>query len=69
MKRVIVESGLRGWQDRLQSIYLSLEAFQRYDDLYGLAERLGFPNAEEAWKCNPEIQGSVNPDDYRVVSQ
>ncbi len=38
-----------------------------YSDMYGLAGRLGFVTAEEAWEANPTIQGSTDPRDFKVV--
>ncbi len=29
------------------------EQFVRYDDMYGIAARLGFSNPKEAWDANP----------------
>ena len=61
-------SGLLGWQGRLHENYNNtFEEFQAYDETYGIAQRLGFANAESAWKANPMIQGSTNPHDLRVV--
>ena len=55
------------WKNRLQKVYDSFEEFQSYAETYGLLERLGFATAEEAWEANPMIQGSTNPEDYKVV--
>ena len=57
------------WKDKLQNVYESLEEFKQYDEMYGLIERLGFDNAEEAWEANPMIQGTVYPEDYKVVGE
>jgi hypothetical protein len=59
-------SGLQGWQDELQGVYSSFEEFLAYDEMYGLAARLGFQTAREAWEANPFIRGSVNPADFGV---
>lgn len=69
MKRIDkrVTSNLRKWQGRLQDQYGSFDEWEGYSDIYGLAERLGFANAQEAWDANPVIAGGVNPEDYRVV--
>lgn len=40
-----------------------------YSDMYGLAGRLGFTTAEEAWEANPTIQGSTDPQDFMVVPE
>lgn len=55
------------WKSRLQKQYSDFEKFQGYDDNYGLAERLGFDSAEEAWEANPMIQGGTDPEDYKVI--
>lgn len=65
--RDVMPSGVEGWQSRLQNAYDSFEEFASYSDIYGLAERLGFETAQEAWEANPIIRGSVNPGDYGVV--
>jgi len=66
---VTCQSGLMGWQCKLRESYENSYAqFLRYDEIYGIAQRLGFTSAEEAWEKNPTIQGSVNPSDLRVVS-
>lgn len=58
------------WKDNLQNVYEGdFETFRSYSDMYSLAERLGFTSAEEAWQANPFIQGSTNPEDYKVVSE
>lgn len=55
------------WINKLQNEYSNLEEFKQYSDIYSLAERLGYKNAEEAWNNNPIIQGSVNPSDFKVL--
>lgn len=67
MKQVKCKSGITGWQSRLQEQYEYFELFQDYDNVYGNAQRLGYKSAKEAWDANPIIQGSTNPEDYRVV--
>lgn len=57
------------WRDKLQNIYTTINEFRGYNNLYGLVERLGFKDAQEAWEANPIIQGSVNPEDYKVVKE
>lgn len=68
MDKVICKSGLKGWQCRLRENYEDLDEFASYARIYGLLARLGFDNAEDAWEANPVVQGSTNPDDYRVVA-
>jgi hypothetical protein len=58
--------GERGF---LQESYSSFEEFQRYDGIYHICERLGYPNGSvgDVWKWNPVIEKSVNPSDLRLV--
>jgi hypothetical protein len=67
MRQVRCKSGLMGWQCRLRENYADYEQFEAYDEMYALAERLGFNSALEAWHADPIIQGSVNPVDFRTV--
>lgn len=67
--RVRTKSGLMGWQGQLQDQYDSFEEFDSASEIYGLALRLGFDSADDAWNKNPLVQGSVNPDDYCRVEQ
>ena len=53
------------WQGKLRKQYANFREFYAYSDTYGLAERLGYDSAEDAWKANPKVQGSTNPDDFR----
>jgi len=67
MKRVKCESGTIGWQDKLQNVYTNLDEFRSFCEVFALYKRLGFYSAKDAWEANPTIQGSTNPDDFRVV--
>jgi hypothetical protein len=67
MKHVICRSGLRGWQQRLRSVYSSLQEFAAYCEVYANHTRLGYATPATAWRANPVVQGSVNPSDYRRV--
>jgi hypothetical protein len=67
--RVYCDSGLEGWQGYLRDNYADIEEFEHYSDMFGLAERLGYESAQEAWDDNPLVQGSVNPSDFRKVNQ
>jgi hypothetical protein len=67
MKQVRCRSGITGWQCRLQENYADYEQFEAYNDIYALIDRLGFNSAQDAWRANPVIQGSVNPADFRTV--
>ena len=57
------------WKDKLQNVYSSLEEWEQFEEIYNLAKRLGYDSAQEAWDDNPMIQGSVNPSDYRKVTE
>lgn len=58
---------MKTWKARLRKVYSSLEDLKAYDRVYGIAYRLGFTSAEDAWKVNPVIGGSVHPEDCKVV--
>lgn len=64
MSEIRCKSGMTGWQSRLAYQFHSLQHFKNYDETYGLAARLGFNSAEEAWDRNPIVQGSAVPEDY-----
>jgi hypothetical protein len=66
-RRVRCQSGLMGERSRLQSRYSSLEEWQNYSEVYGLANRLGYDSAAQAWANDPVIESSVKPEDFRVV--
>lgn len=65
--RVKCKSGLMGWHSRLHTQYTNFLEFEKYSELVGLPQRLGYVSPEEAWKANPIIEGSVEPSDYRKV--
>jgi len=67
MKRITAKSGIKGYECKLQDNYGSFGEFEGYSDNYGLAAKLGFKTSEEAWQANPTIQGSTNPDDFRIA--
>lgn len=56
------------WVDRLQTVYKDFSSFLHYATIYGLAERLGYEDALDAWTANPIVTGSVNPAAYRALS-
>lgn len=58
---------MKTWITRLQSNYKSLEDWRDYNQTYGLARKLGFVDALEAWHANPHIGGSTNPEDFGLV--
>lgn len=57
------------WQAFLQDNYGSREAWLAYAETYGLAERLGYTDANKAWDDNPFIQGSTNPADFSIATE
>lgn len=61
------KSNRTAWKARLQKEYEDFEEFSHYDEIYHLAERLGFDSAEEAWEANPMVSGSTNPADYKRI--
>jgi hypothetical protein len=67
MKQVICKSGLKGWQARVRKVYESLEDLRAWDQMYGIASRLGYTTPEALWEANPTIRGSVEPGDLEVV--
>ena len=66
MKRVKCKSGRNGWRAKLRKVYKDFDEFEAYSDIYGLAKRLGFADAQDAWEINPTIEGSTDPSDYRI---
>lgn len=56
-----------GWRTRLQNNYDSLTDWEHWSEMRGLAVRLGYGTARAAWTCNPVIEGSTNPSDFRKV--
>lgn len=67
MAQVKCKSGMIGWQNKLKKNYSNFEEFESYSECYGIAKRLGFKSAKDAWKKNPIIRGSVIPSDLEVV--
>ena len=68
-KRVKCASGIMGYQCKLQDSYVDYESWEEHAELYGLHTRLGYNLPLAAWNANPTIQGSVIPDDFRVVKE
>ena len=56
-----------GWQATLRKVYSDYDEFVAYSEMYGIAKRLGFASEKQAWKVNPRIMGSINPEDLRRV--
>lgn len=67
MKRITTKSGRKGYECKLRDNYGSFDEFEGYSHTFGLAAKLGFETAMEAWQENPTIQGSTNPDDFRIA--
>jgi hypothetical protein len=59
------QSGLKGWQARLQEVYADFESFQAYAETYEIHTKLGYKTPVTAWRANPIMQGSVEPGDSR----
>ena len=55
------------WKSRLHDLYTDINEWIEYSNTYGLSDRLGYDSPEQAWIENPTIQGSVNPQDYRIA--
>lgn len=64
-KEVKCESGITGWENYLKGVYATKEEFFEYNEIYGIAKRLGYNDPEECWQANPLIQGSTNPSDLK----
>jgi uncharacterized protein (DUF2147 family) len=65
MKSTVCKSGIIGWKSRLQENYSSFSEFNSFDNIYGIAHRLGYKTAKGAWRADPIIEGSTNPEDLR----
>ncbi len=58
------------WQKRLRENYDNdFEQWMAYAETYDLHNRLGYATPEDAWEHNPIIQGSTDPQDFKVVSK
>lgn len=64
---VICRSGQTGWQNWLRQLFDSQEAFVQVVKTYPLHTLLGYESPEKAWHDNPRVEGSIRPDDFRVV--
>lgn len=71
MKKIDKKNNLTEmWKEKLQKNYDNdYNQFVEYDKIYNIAKRLGFKSAQEAWKANPLIQGSTNPNDLKVMNK
>jgi hypothetical protein len=56
-------SGNLGWVGLLREFYVDLDDFRLNDKAYGIARRLGFKDAKEAWEANPCVRKSTDPTD------
>lgn len=59
---------MKTWIARVRDIYCSLEDLQCFDSIYNTVERCGYKSAENLWKKNPFVGGSVHPRDFGRVS-
>lgn len=57
------------WVDRIQDTYDDFEDFLSHDEIYGLAERLGYSTPEDLWDENPYTAGGVDPKDFKKVEE
>lgn len=55
------------WYAFLQNNYKSRAEFREFSEVFGLAERLGYADADAAWDDNPFIQGGTSPADFAKV--
>jgi hypothetical protein len=69
MTRVKCKSGIDGWQEYLQTVFLTFGEFKANCDLYGLHRRMGYKTIWDAWADNPLVEGSINPSDFRRVKK
>ncbi len=56
------------WQAKLNKVYDSFAEFKAYDEIYGIANRIGFATAVAAWRRNPTIRGSVHHSDLQQIN-
>jgi hypothetical protein len=64
IKKAKCQSGLIGYQCKLQDSYESYTVWDGCANTWGLHLKLGFDSARGAWNANPTIQGSVEPSDF-----
>lgn len=57
---------MKKWNDRLRNVYTSYREFLSYCEIYDIHSRLGYETPKEAWKENPVIEGSTDPNDLKV---
>jgi len=55
------------WKSRVKKVYSSLKELESYNEIYGIATRLGYSDCKTLWKENPMIQGSTNPEDLKKI--
>lgn len=53
----------------LQSNYDDFAEFEYYNDMFNLAERLGFESAQEAWDKNPKVNVTTNVEEFKIVPE
>jgi len=51
----------------LQDTYNDIEEFRKYNEIYGIANKLGFDTVEDCWTANPYYYSSTNPADIKIV--
>lgn len=58
------------WKDKVRKVYSSIEELAAYDRAYSICSRLGYEGedaVDRLWYDNPEIQGSINASDLKIV--
>ena len=66
-KIVICKSGEKGVRQNLNEIYDNFKDFELYDSKFNITQRLGYKSKYKLWRDNPVVEGSSNPDDFRIV--
>lgn len=56
------------WHDKIQNVYNSFDEFKKYDEIYGLFDRINrsgnWRTLRQMWNDNPVIQGGTNPANF-----
>jgi hypothetical protein len=65
--RCRLKSNMMGWRQRLQTLYSNYGQWKNYSDTYGLAKRLGFKSAKDAYDANPIIEGGLYDSDFQLA--
>ena len=60
---------MKTWTSRLRKVYSSFDEWKKFDEIYGLHERLGYKSTLTAWRANSIIGGCADPNDYGRVKR